>query len=150
MRKLKNWFKNIFRFRQLLSLDLSNSMTPSLLFFKENLLNRSMFLRKEYSKNAPNEEIYEELKLYDIAVELIESIEEDNYLKAVGFDWDSDLDYHGTITWKGEKFDQYESKQLSEEDIINNIELIEKAEHLEQKDKKALFKIMKKILNGEV
>ncbi len=150
MRKLKNWLKNIFRFRQLLSSDLSNNMIPSLLFFKENLQNRSSFLRDEYSKNAPDEEIYEELKLYDIAIELIESIEEDDYLRVVGFDMESDLDYQGTILYKGETFDQYATQKISEEDILNNIELIEKAEDLAQRDKKELFDIIKKILNSGV
>ena len=132
MKSFINYIKNIFKLRKILCLNMSNSMSPSIYFIKENI-KRSLIKVDNYS--------------YIEILEILERLEEDSYLEKVGFRFKVKSKYLGDIKIDGEKFEEWEMYGSEEDEIILNRILIEKAELLRKEDKKKLNKLIKKIID---
>ena len=146
MKKLIRQFKKIRQFKEILSLDQSKNLRPTLLFLKENLIQNCNRLQKEFKKDK-NLESLDTLKKYSRIIEIITEIDDDLFLENVGFEFVESGEYKGIVEIQDELFYQWETKPLPEKKTSKNKKLIQRSIILEKREWKELRVLLKQIID---
>ena len=146
MKRLRLWLSNFFKFKNILTLDTSESLMPSLFFLRENLIEKSHTLNRAFRKQKDYQDL-EKLQDYSRIIEIINEIEDDKFLENVGFRFVDSSKYEGVVEIQDELFYQYETPPISEKERNKNQKLIEKSIILEKREWSELKTLLKKIID---